>query len=164
VNPDIAHVVFLTGLIDKLGRGTLKVLEECSLAGLKIPGWKDTTDGVTLTFYGPKALSIKKENTKNDGVSDGVSDGVNDFINDGISDGVINGVSDGVKRELIFIVHLINNNPGINTKSIAESTNKPKPTIERYLRIAKETNMIEFQGSSKSGGYYITEKMKEKLK
>jgi len=144
VNPDIAHVVFLTGLIDKLGRGTLKVLEECSLAGLKIPGWKDTTDGVTLTFYGPKALSIKKENTKNDGVSDGVSD--------------------GVKRELIFIVHLINNNPGINTKSIAESTNKPKPTIERYLRIAKETNMIEFQGSSKSGGYYITEKMKEKLK
>ena len=144
MNPDIAHVVFLTGLIDKLGRGTLKVLEECSLAGLKIPGWKDTTDGVTLTFYGPKALSIKKENTKNDGVSDGVSD--------------------GVKRELIFIVHLINNNPGINTKSIAESTNKPKPTIERYLRIAKETNMIEFQGSSKSGGYYITEKMKEKLK
>ena len=168
VNPDIAHVVFLTGLIDKLGRGTLKVIEECNLAGLKIPGWKDTTDGVTLTFNGPKALSIKKENTKNDGVSDGVNDGVNDgvsdFINDGISDGVINSVSDGVKKELLIIVHLINDNPGINTKLIAESTNKPKPTIERYIRIAKETKMIDFQGSSKTGGYYVTEKMKEKLK
>ena len=144
------------------------MIEECSLAGLKIPSWKDNSDGVTLTFYGPKALSIKKENIKSDGVGDGVSDGVSDLINDGVSDGVsdgaINGVSDGVKRELINIVHLIINNPGINTKSIAESTNKPKPTIERYIRIAKETNMIEFQGSSKSGGYYVTEKMKAKLK
>ena len=152
VNPDIAHIVFLRGLIDKLGRGTLMIIEECREAGLKNPVWKDAIDGVTLTYYGPKTLSVKKDNTKNDGV------------NDGVSDGVINGVSDSVRIEIIGTVSLIKDNPGINTNSIAASVNKSKPTLERYLRIAKEAGIIEFQGSPKTGGYYLTEKMKTKLK
>lgn len=51
-NPDIAQVFFLRGLIDKLGRGTQKILTDCKRAGLKAPVWQTGPSGTTLTFYG----------------------------------------------------------------------------------------------------------------
>lgn len=167
-NPDIAHIVFLRGLIDKLGKGTLKVLEECRKEGLKDPIWQDGFDGVTLTFHGPKALASKKDSTKNDGVSDGVNDGVSDgvnrLINDGVNDGIIDGINDGVKMEIIRAVNLILEREGVNASDIAVNRGKSKPTIERYLRIAKKAGIIEFRGAPKTGGYYLTEKVKVLIK
>lgn len=168
VNPDIAHLVFLRGLIDKLGKGTIKVVEECRKEGLKDPVWKDNIDGVTLTFNGPKALTAKKENSKSDGVSDGVNDGVSDGVNslldDGVSDGLIDGVNDGVRIEIIKITELVLGKEGVNAMDIATKRGKSKPSIERYLRTAKEVGIIEFKGAPKTGGYYLTVKMKTKLK
>ncbi|KXK45877.1 MAG: hypothetical protein FNNCIFGK_00323 [Bacteroidia bacterium] len=168
VNPDIAHIVFLKGLIDKLGRGTIRVVELCRAEGLKDPVWKDTIDGVTLTFNGPKALAAKKDTAKsdgvNDGVNDGVSDGVNRLLDDGVNDGLIEGVSDGVRVEIIKIVELIIAREGANALDIATKRGKSKPTIERYLRTAKEVGIIEFKGAPKTGGYYLTTKMKKQLK
>jgi ATP-dependent DNA helicase RecG len=60
VNPDIAHIVFLNGLIDKLGRGTIKMIEECKDIGLRVPVWKETSNSVVLTFNGPKNLAEKR--------------------------------------------------------------------------------------------------------
>ena len=135
VNPDIAHIVFLKGLIDKLGRGTIRVVELCRAEGLKDPVWKDTIDGVTLTFNGPKALAAKKDAAKsdgvNDGVNDGVSDGVNRLLDDGVNDGLIEGVSDGVRVEIIKIVELIIAREGANALDIATKRGKSKPTIEK---------------------------------
>ncbi|MCF8255844.1 MAG: putative DNA binding domain-containing protein [Bacteroidia bacterium] len=167
VNPDIAHIVFLKGLIDKLGRGTIRVVELCRADGLKDPVWKDTIDGVTLTFNGPKALAAKKVTTKSDGVNHGVNDGVSDgvyrLINDGVSDGLIDGVTDGVRVEIIKIVELILTKEGANALDIATKRGKSKPTIERYLRTAKEVGIIEFKGAPKTGGYYLTNKMQKKM-
>ena len=39
-NPDIAHMVFLRGYIEKIGRGTLKIIDACKQAGIKTPVWK----------------------------------------------------------------------------------------------------------------------------
>jgi len=168
VNPDIAHIVFLKGLIDKLGRGTIRVVELCRAEGLKDPIWKDNIDGVTLTFNGPKALAAKKQTSKNDGVNDGlndgVSDGVNRLVDDGVNDGLIDGVSDGVRVEIIKIVELILTKEGANALDIATKRGKSKPTIERYLRTAKEVGIIEFKGAPKTGGYYLTKKMQSKVK
>lgn len=168
VNPDIAHIVFLKGLIDKLGRGTVRVVELCRAEGLKDPVWKDNIDGVTLVFNSPKALATKKETSRNDGVNDGVSDGVSDGVNrlidDGVNDGLIDGVSDGVKVEIIKIVELILTKEGANALDIATKRGKSKPTIERYLRTAKEVGIIEFKGASKTGGYYLSTKMNKNIK
>lgn len=167
VNPDIAHIVFLRGLIDKLGRGTIKLLEDCRNAGLKDPVWKDSIDGITLTFNGPKALAPKKDvriDGVSDGVNDGVSDGVNRLIDDGVNDGVIDGVSDGVRAEIIRVVELIITKEGVNVLDIATKRGKSKPTLERYLRTAKEVGIIEFKGAPKTGGYYLTKKMQSKIK
>ena len=49
-NPDIAHVCFLRGLIEKLGRGTQLIAEQFSDAGLEIPKWNSGAKGVELVF------------------------------------------------------------------------------------------------------------------
>lgn len=173
VNPDIAHIVFLRGLIDKLGRGTLKVLEECQKEGLKQPVWKDSIDGVSLTFYGPRALASKKlfrngtsvnDDGVNNGVNDGVTDGVNKLIDDGINDGVIDGVTDGVRIEVLRIVGLLLIKEGINTLDIATKRGKSKPTMERYLRTAKEVGIIEYRGAPRTGGYFLSTKFNHIIK
>lgn len=167
VNPDITHIVFLRGLIDKLGRGTIKLIEDCRKAGLKDPVWKDSIDGVTLTFNGPKALALKGGrhfDGVNEGVSEGVTAGVNKLIDAGVNDGVTDGVSEGVKMEIARLVQAIRNNEGIKTLDIATKRGKSKATIERYLRLAKDLNIIEFKGSPKKGGYYLTRAAKDKIK
>ena len=100
----------------------------------------------------------------NDGVNDGLIDGVNRLVDDGVNDGLIDGVSDGVRVEIIKIVELILTKEGANALDIATKRGKSKPTIERYLRTAKEVGIIEFKGAPKTGGYYLTTKAVNKLK
>ncbi|MDI6802979.1 MAG: hypothetical protein QME58_03915 [Bacteroidota bacterium] len=97
-------------------------------------------------------------------VGGGVSGGVVEGISDGINDGVSDGVSDGVKNGLISVVTIITKNPGIRVEGIVPLVKKAKPTIERYIKILREINLIEYQGAPKTGGYYLTENMKKKLK
>ena len=52
VNPDIAQVVFLRGLVELLGRGTRKIVEEFHSLGLPEPSWKEQAGGITLTMRG----------------------------------------------------------------------------------------------------------------
>ena len=50
VNPDIAQVVFLRGLVDLLGRGTRKIVEEFKGLGLPEPIWRKQAGGVNLSL------------------------------------------------------------------------------------------------------------------
>lgn len=52
-NPDIAHVCFLHGLIEKLGRGTQMILQECRDARLKAPKWSTSALQTSLTLFAP---------------------------------------------------------------------------------------------------------------
>lgn len=62
------------------------------------------------------------------------------------------------------LVQLLLDVEGINADDITEHIGKSKPTVERYLRIARDIKMIEFRGAPKTGGYYITSKMKKMIK
>lgn len=53
-NPDIAHVLYLRGFMEKLGRGSVLILEKCKEYDLPKPVWtSDVKTGVTLTFLSP---------------------------------------------------------------------------------------------------------------
>ena len=59
-NPDIAQVFFLHGLMERIGRGTQKIVSACTEAGLPTPKWKADETGVTLTFFAKaKKASLK---------------------------------------------------------------------------------------------------------
>ncbi|MEL7496991.1 MAG: ATP-binding protein [Planctomycetota bacterium] len=55
-NPDISHMFYLRGLIERIGRGTIKIIEECRAAKLPAPSWVVDDLGVTLTIFGPQSV------------------------------------------------------------------------------------------------------------
>lgn len=56
-NPDIAHVLYLRGMMEKLGRGSVMIQQSCLERGLPRPKWRsDNGQGVTLTFFVPEDL------------------------------------------------------------------------------------------------------------
>jgi ATP-dependent DNA helicase RecG len=59
-NPDIAQVFFLHGLMERIGRGTQKIVSACTEAGLPTPKWKADETGVTLTFF----AKVKQDSLK----------------------------------------------------------------------------------------------------
>jgi len=50
-NPDIAHVFYLRRYMERVGRGTQKIIEECRDARLPAPKWESGSGGVTLTLF-----------------------------------------------------------------------------------------------------------------
>lgn len=54
-NPDISHVLYLRGLMEKAGRGSVLMIQQCRENGLSDPEWKsDANLGVTVTFRTPQ--------------------------------------------------------------------------------------------------------------
>lgn len=51
-NPDIAHVFYLRGLMERIGRGAQLIINLCRDHGLPAPKWTDRPTGVTITLYG----------------------------------------------------------------------------------------------------------------
>lgn len=60
-NPDIANALFRSGYIESWGRGTLKMMKECELAGLPLPTYFYDMLGFFVEFrkdiYNEKYLS-----------------------------------------------------------------------------------------------------------
>lgn len=58
-NPDIAHVLYLRGLMEKAGRGSVLMVRQCREHGLPDPRWtSDETRGVTVTFSAESAKTL----------------------------------------------------------------------------------------------------------
>lgn len=49
-NPDVAHVFFLRGLIERIGVGARRIVTECQAAGLPEPTWEARGGGILLTI------------------------------------------------------------------------------------------------------------------
>jgi len=117
-------------LVENMGTGINKIKKM-----LKESGNKDATfrfkDFFTIVFL--------RENTSK-------------IINDGVSDGVSGGVDDGVNQVFRFIEL----NPNIKVKDIEKHLNFSTRTIERYIKILKEKELVVFKGSPKLGGYFVT--------
>ena len=162
-NPSIAKFFIQLGRVDELGSGVMNVnrlIKEYSDKG-KV----QFIEGVTFkTIILIVATATDGATEGSDTINDTVNDGVNSLIDDGVNDGVIDGVNDGVRKEVIRLTILILTNEGAKAPYIVANSGKSKPTIERYLRIAKKVGIIEFKGAPKTGGYYLTPKMKEKIK
>lgn len=60
-NPVITHMVYLCGMIEKVGRGTVLITELFDEYGLDEPHWKSTNGGTTLTLPGkPKTIKVNE--------------------------------------------------------------------------------------------------------
>ena len=59
-NPDIAHVLYLRGLMERIGRGGQLIVDACRDHSLPASKWVDRSSGVTLTIFGREDEGIKQ--------------------------------------------------------------------------------------------------------
>lgn len=57
-NPDLAHLCFLHGLIEKIGRGTQNILRVCRENRLRDPKWVSEGASTSLTLYAPAVIDV----------------------------------------------------------------------------------------------------------
>ncbi len=50
---------------------------------------------------------------------------------------------------------IVQDNPGINTKKIAEILKKSPRTVEKHIALLAKACLIEHRDSDKTGGYYV---------
>ena len=86
---------------------------------------------------------------------------VDDKVN--VPDDKVNTTDDNVKNRLFTIIGSLFHQPGQNRKKLIEQTKIKNPTIDRYIKILKIADVIEFVGADKTGGYYLTQKAKDAL-
>ena len=53
-NPDIAHALYLRGLMEKAGRGSVLMIQQCRESRLPDPAWKSDPLGATVRFEAPQ--------------------------------------------------------------------------------------------------------------
>jgi predicted HTH transcriptional regulator len=146
-----------------MGTGTRDIVDKCRAIGLKAPEFIQEEDF--------KVILWRKEL-----VDEGVNEPINEPINlQKISDNqpvktysfmgeALNEPINELNEPIKSIVDLILNRPGINRFELVESSKKGFATVKRYLKILKDNNLVEYKGSKKTGGYYLTDEAKEKLR
>ena len=156
VNPDIAHIVFLRGFMEKIGRGTLKILDACKEAGLAEPIWRTNENDVRLTFFSTvesHIASIPNTSKELEGATEGAIEGA------------IEGATKSLKLKLVVLLKAIADNEGKRIPEYEEITKINKKTIERYVSLLRDADLIEFKGeASQTGGYHLTPVLKKILK
>lgn len=58
-------------------------------------------------------------------------------------------------RLLITLLDVIQSHLGTRTSALQELINIPEKTLERHIKILKDSGLVEYKGSKKTGGYYI---------
>ena len=89
----------------------------------------------------------------------------NDGACDGACDRAIDGATKGVKERLSTLLKVIVTQEGNRAPEYITALGVSNRTLERYLQQLKEAGLIEFRGeASQTGGYYLTNEMRAKLK
>jgi predicted HTH transcriptional regulator len=86
-------------------------------------------------------------------VSGGVNKGVNGYVNGGVN-GYVTDALKSLTPSQRKVYDIVQNNPGVNTRQIADILDKSPRTIEKHLTALKMKALIEHKDSDKTGGYY----------
>lgn len=136
-NPDIANAFYVLRYIEAAGSGTLRIIEECKKNYCAMPEWRQGEDTVSLIFRVP--LPREKYNGA--------------LVIDNIISGLT--TNEATQRELTVIYKAISNLGNIKVADVQKLIGKSYVTSKRYLQLLKESGLIEYRGSLKTGGWFV---------
>ncbi|WP_321436644.1 ATP-binding protein [uncultured Bacteroides sp.] len=166
-NPLIAEAMKVLGFVNRFSRGIMRVKDELKENGNGEPEFDlSLVTAFKVTEYISKKEREIRFNPKKDDhirLPNGVIKQENGAINS--DNGVINQENSaispengGIKSTEAQIIYRIQLSPGLNGIEIAERIGKAYRTVQRYLSALIETDIIEYRGSRKTGGYYLKER------
>lgn len=159
-NPDVAQMCFYRRYIEMLGSGTQRMIRDCRDNKFKLPIWKETDNVITVTFPG----LAHNRNAK--GIIKGILEGLNKATIaklEEITEGITEGITDDVRDKIIKILIVLYKEAGLKTLDIEKLIDIPAKSIERYIKQLKDSEIIEYRGAKRTGGYYLTDVVKERL-
>ena len=97
---------------------------------------------------------------------EGIDDTINDTINDkkekikGKNENINEKIKENINKKELSLLLLIAKFPNIKRKELLKVPSISRPTMDRILKSLSSDplNLIEYQGSKKTGGYVLTEK------
>lgn len=63
--------------------------------------------------------------------------------------------NEGINEGINTLYEFIKKNPSKRVSQIEKELKIPSKTLERWIRVLKDNNKIEYKGSKKTGGYYL---------
>jgi ATP-dependent DNA helicase RecG len=147
----IAKFFIQLGLVEELGSGFINVSRLVNNYGGKRP--PQFIEGNVFKMIIPidAKMMAEKYNGDNGGVNGGESGGVNDAVNDAVKNRL---------REEVIRIHT---NGKVRLPEIIEIFKIKRATAQRDMTTLKEAGIVEFKGSPKNGGYYLTKMATKKL-
>jgi ATP-dependent DNA helicase RecG len=146
-NPDIAHVLYIRNYMEKLGRGSSVIQNECKKYNLLEPKWTSDPDlGVTLTISAP-------DNVDNDAQADSIE-------NQDVSlENLFGDLSKVARDRVIELLNVLSEE--LSRYEIQQKLNwKDTDTLRKYLRIAIDKKCVERtipdKPTSKNQKYYLS--------
>lgn len=151
-NPDIAHQCYYRKLIEMMGTGIPRMIQDSKEHGFDTPKFEISDQIVKVTF--PNIHYLRAENLSQ---GDMKTNQMAHF--EGVIEGVIEGVGKDVKEKMASILCVLNEQPGLRTTMLSNKTNIPAKSVERYIKRLKDVGLVKYSGSSKSGGYFISDSL-----
>jgi len=135
-NPNIAQLFTQMGRSEELGTGIRNVYK-----------YSKAYSGSDKIVFSEEDIFISKVPLKYHNLKNGE-------LNGGLSGGLSGGLNEGQQK----VFRLIQENEGIKVKDISIRLNMPVDTIDKHIKVLINKNLIERQGSKKTGGYYMVNK------
>jgi ATP-dependent DNA helicase RecG len=140
-------------LVEHIGSGIKRIRETLAAYGLKPPIIQADGDWFSITFT-RKGPHDAVEGLRGKGKVSIPSEGDD---TEGVSEGMDEGISEGIKSLLVFVQET----PGLHAPQLSKALGVPVKTLERWLKLLKKRNKIEFRGSRRFGGYRKKESQNE---
>ena len=154
-NPTIARFFMQLGRVEELGSGMRNITKY-----LKI-----YNPGATPSFIDDDTFrTIIPLNIAPDGVIEGAVEGATEGVIEGAIEGLTEGLTEGLKDKLVILVKAIADNEGKRIPHYATMMKEADKNIERYIKQLRDAGIVEYRGSKRSGGYYLTRKTANKIK
>ena len=151
VNPILAHPVYLSGYIERLGTGTVDLIERCKEKGLKTPEFHFDEDGRVVIWRKNVTPDVTPNNTDYKLLSIGEN-----------PDKVSNVTPDVTPTKTVLrakdVLTAILSNKYITTDELADMFKVAPRTIRRDLNLLRESYNVEWVALSAYSGYWKVEK------
>ena len=158
-NPVLADVMAQLDYMEKRGSGLKRICNETKALETykedRKPVFKSSPSQFMTTIYSMEYSQADDDagNGELNGELNG-DDRVNDSRN-GYVNGYVNGEVNTLTPSQKLVYDTVNNNPGIQTKQIADVLKRSPRTIEKHLAFLAKSCFIEHRDSDKTGGYYV---------
>lgn len=146
-NPKLAHVFFISGMIEAWGRGFDKIRTACdALYHTPIPEYEITSDGIMVHCRAnEKYLQLAMENRL------------------GVDETIQNRFRDGERMDVIRIMELADTSKAFTSAEVQAALGKPKPTVARLLKKICDAGLLKMVGSGRATKYQKTSQNRETI-